>query len=97
MKTYETLGQGPLLVTPVHSGLECGFFVDACPDLDCVSMGPDTFDLHSPQESLSISSTFRVSISCGSSSRNWQSKKNIEIGAIMKQHDRSFLVWGLCK
>jgi dipeptidase D len=60
MKTYETLGQGPLLVTPVHSGLECGFFVDACPDLDCVSMGPDTFDLHSPQESLSISSTFRV-------------------------------------
>lgn len=25
MKTYETLGQGPLLVTPVHSGLECGF------------------------------------------------------------------------
>ena len=60
MKTYETLGQGPLLVTPVHSGLECGFFVDACPDLDCVSMGPDTFDLHSPKESLSISSTFRV-------------------------------------
>ena len=24
-KRYETLGQGPLLVTPVHSGLECGF------------------------------------------------------------------------
>ncbi|WP_418377841.1 beta-Ala-His dipeptidase [Acidaminococcus sp.] len=59
-KTYETLGQGALLVTPVHCGLECGFFAAACPDLDCVSMGPDTFDLHSPQESLSISSTLRV-------------------------------------
>ena len=30
------------------------------PDLDCVSIGPDNFDIHTTNEHLSISSTVRV-------------------------------------
>ena len=44
----------------IHAGLECGILCGKAPDLDCVSIGPDTHDIPSPQERLSISSTQRV-------------------------------------
>lgn len=47
-------------VSAIHAGLECGFFCGKAPELDCVSIGPDILDIHSPQERLSISSTQRV-------------------------------------
>lgn len=47
-------------VSMVHAGLECGIFVGNRPDLDCVSFGPDMFDVHSFQERLSIASTQRT-------------------------------------
>lgn len=46
-------------VSMVHAGLECGIFVGNRPDLDCVSFGPDMFDVHSFKERLSIESTQR--------------------------------------
>lgn len=47
-------------VTGIHAGLECGIFYDGVEDMDIVSIGADTFDIHSPKERLSISSTKRV-------------------------------------
>ena len=59
-KVYEQLyGKEPVFET-IHAGLECGLLSDKIKDLDCVSFGPDNFDIHTPKERLSISSTGRV-------------------------------------
>lgn len=47
-------------VTAIHAGLECGVFSRKIPGLDCVSIGPDIFDIHTPSERMSISSVRRV-------------------------------------
>lgn len=52
-------GKEPEIIT-VHAGLECGIFSEKIEGLDCVSIGPDNFDIHTPEERLSISSTARV-------------------------------------
>ena len=52
-------GKDPVVMT-IHAGLECGIFSDKMPGLDCVSIGPDNFDIHTTEERLSISSTVRV-------------------------------------
>jgi dipeptidase D len=57
---YRKLYGEELAATPVHVGLECGFFLEKRPELDCISIGPDAGNLHSPQEYVSISSTRRV-------------------------------------
>lgn len=49
-----------MTVTAIHAGLECGLFCGKIKGLDCVSLGPDMFDIHTPKERLSISSTERV-------------------------------------
>lgn len=52
-------GQPPQ-ISATHGGLECGLFCGKAPDLDCVSIGPEMHDIHSPAEHLSISSTERT-------------------------------------
>lgn len=47
-------------IEAIHAGLECGILSEKIKDLDCVSFGPDNFDIHTPKERLSISSTKRV-------------------------------------
>ena len=47
-------------VTITHGGLECGIFCGKLPDLDCVSAGPDMYDIHTPKEHLSLSSFDRT-------------------------------------
>ena len=46
--------------TAIHAGLECGILSEKIDDLDCVSFGPQNFDIHTPQERLNIESTERV-------------------------------------
>ncbi len=48
------------VVEAIHAGLECGLLGSKITDLDCVSMGPDMKDIHTTEETLSISSTKRV-------------------------------------
>jgi dipeptidase D len=43
----------------IHAGLECGVFSGKMPELDCISFGPDSFDIHTTEEHLSLSSTSR--------------------------------------
>lgn len=47
-------------VEAVHAGLECGYFADKIPGLDCVSIGPDLLDIHTPRERMRVSSVQRV-------------------------------------
>ena len=44
-------------VIAIHAGLECGMFSDKIKDLDCISFGPETLDVHTTSEKLSIDST----------------------------------------
>ncbi|MGN0480584.1 MAG: beta-Ala-His dipeptidase [Lachnospiraceae bacterium] len=52
-------GREPIFQS-IHAGLECGILSGKIQNLDCVAMGPDIFDIHTPKERLSISSTRRV-------------------------------------
>lgn len=47
-------------LTAIHAGVECGLFAEKMPWLDMVSLGPDMYDVHTPEERLSISSTVRT-------------------------------------
>lgn len=54
---YKTLfGQDPA-IKAIHAGLECGLFLEKYPQLDMVSVGPQMYGVHSPDEKLSIAST----------------------------------------
>ena len=52
-------GKSPEIMI-IHAGLECGIFSEKLEGLDCVSIGPDNYDIHTPEERLSVSSTERV-------------------------------------
>jgi dipeptidase D len=58
-KAYEDLFKAEPQVLAIHAGLECGLFLEKYPDLDMISIGPQMYGVHSPQERLSISSTER--------------------------------------
>lgn len=47
-------------VAAIHAGLECAVFAKKIKDLDCISIGPDMFDVHTTNERLSISSANRI-------------------------------------
>ncbi len=57
---YERLYSEKLLIQSIHAGLECGMFCGKIPDLDCVSFGPNIYDIHTPKERMSLSSVERV-------------------------------------
>lgn len=47
-------------IEAIHAGVECGIFAGKLPGLDCVSIGPDLFEIHTPRERMSISSVQRL-------------------------------------
>ncbi len=56
----EMFGKEPV-IEAIHAGLECGIFSGKIgPQLDCISIGPDMWDVHTSKERLSISSTERT-------------------------------------
>ena len=60
VKLYEEkYGKSPKVVI-IHAGLECGLFSDKIPGIDCVSIGPDNFNIHTTEERLSLDSFARV-------------------------------------
>ena len=58
-KAYKDLYKTDPQVLAIHAGLECGLFLEKYPYLDMVSIGPQMYGVHSPQERLSIPSTER--------------------------------------
>ncbi len=55
----EMYGEKPR-VEAIHAGLECGILASKIADLDGISFGPNMYDIHTTEETLSISSTQRV-------------------------------------
>ena len=58
-KAYTELFKSDPKVLAIHAGLECGLFLEKYPYLDMVSIGPQMYGVHSPQERLSVPSTER--------------------------------------
>ena len=59
-QTYIDLRGKEPNVQAIHAGVECGLFSRKIEGLDMISIGPDMYDVHTPDERLSISSTVRV-------------------------------------
>lgn len=59
-RVYREMYEKDAMVVTIHAGLECGIFSDKMAGLDCVSIGPDNHDIHTPDERLSLSSFNRV-------------------------------------
>lgn len=55
----EQYGRAPR-IEAIHAGVECGLLCGKLPGLDCVSIGPDLTEIHTPRERMSISSVQRV-------------------------------------
>ena len=60
ISVYEEMYGAKPEVMAIHAGLECGILASKIDDLDCVSFGPNMKDIHTTEETLSISSTKRV-------------------------------------
>ena len=59
-KVYEDMyGESPEIVI-IHAGLECGIFSEKVDGIDCVSIGPNNYDIHTTEERLSLTSVERV-------------------------------------
>ncbi|MCG8500941.1 MAG: aminoacyl-histidine dipeptidase [Firmicutes bacterium] len=52
----EKYGAAPEIIA-LHAGVECGLLKEKKNDLDMISFGPNMYDVHTPNEHLSISST----------------------------------------
>ena len=60
VKVYEDMyGKTPEVLV-IHAGLECGILSKKIKNLSAVSIGPNTYDIHTPRERLSLSSFGRV-------------------------------------
>ena len=46
-------------ISAIHAGLECGLFAEKFGDIDEISFGPNLYDVHTPNESMSIPSVQR--------------------------------------
>lgn len=56
VESYQRLfGEDPNIVA-IHAGVECGIFKEKIPRLDIISIGPNMYDVHTPEEHVSISS-----------------------------------------
>lgn len=44
----------------IHAGLECGILTDKIPGVDCISMGPDLYDIHTTRETADIESVKNI-------------------------------------
>lgn len=59
-KVYKDVTGEEAKIIAIHAGLECGLLGEKIEGLDMVSFGPNMFDVHTPNEHLSISSTMNV-------------------------------------
>jgi len=60
MRVFAEMFGREALVRGTHGGLECGIFCEKFSGVDIVSFGPDIYDMHTPDEKMSISSFRRM-------------------------------------
>ena len=54
---YKNLTGNEPIIMALHAGLECGLLLEKKPHAEAISFGPNMYDVHTPNEHLSISST----------------------------------------
>ena len=59
-ETYFELFGKKAEVQLIHAGLECGVIGSGIDGLESISIGPDLWDVHTTEETLSVSSTYRT-------------------------------------
>lgn len=60
-KVYKEMTGEDAKILAIHAGLECGLFTERLgSDVDMISFGPNMYDVHTPNEHLSISSVKNV-------------------------------------
>lgn len=59
-KVYFQLNHEKMHIVPIHAGLECGIFKNKKPSLDIITMGPNIYDVHSPNEKLDVASSVKT-------------------------------------
>ncbi len=57
---YRTQTGREPVIEAIHAGLECGVFAGKLPGLDCISLGPNLFDIHTPEERMELASVSRT-------------------------------------
>ncbi len=60
LETYRDRFGKEAKIAGIHAGLECGLIKEVIPEMDIISIGPNMYDIHTPDEKLSISSSVRV-------------------------------------
>lgn len=59
-KVYKEMYRKDPEIIAIHAGVECGLFKEKFGEIDMISFGPNLFDVHTPDEHMSISSTKRT-------------------------------------
>lgn len=57
LSVYESVCGKKAETLVIHAGLECGMIASKIPGMDIISIGPSMYNIHSPDESLSLSDT----------------------------------------
>lgn len=57
---YKNLNGTDPEIVAIHAGVECGLFKEKFGEIDMISFGPNLYDVHTPDEHFSISSTERM-------------------------------------
>ena len=60
IRVYEKCYGSVPEVTAIHAGLECGILLEKKKDLDCISFGPDIYDIHTTKERMPVDSVKRT-------------------------------------
>ncbi len=60
IRVYEACYGSSPEVTAIHAGLECGILLEKKKDLDCISFGPDIYDIHTTKERMPVYSVKRT-------------------------------------
>lgn len=55
-ESYRALFGTELKVEALHAGLECGLFAEALEGLDAIAVGPQLYDVHTPDEHMELAS-----------------------------------------
>ena len=53
-RIHQRITGKPMVIKALHAGLECGLFVERLPGVQMVSIGPSMWDVHTPDERVSI-------------------------------------------
>ena len=59
-EVYKRLSGQDAEIIALHAGLECGLFKEKLHDVDMISFGPNLYDVHKPNEHMSIKSVQNV-------------------------------------